>query len=51
MYEVVAEGWHEIWAYFRDSPEVRTYKGDFELYDTRIYDPANTEIEIYIAIK
>lgn len=51
VYEVVAEGWHEIWAYFRESPEVRTYTGDLELYDTRIYDPANTEIEIYIAIE
>lgn len=49
--EVVAQAWQEIWSYFEDSPEVRTYKGDFELYDTRNYDPANTQIEIYIAIE
>ncbi len=51
VYEVVAEAWQEIWDYFKESPEDRTYTGDFELYDTRNYDPVNTEIEIYIAIK
>ncbi|QSF47346.1 GyrI-like domain-containing protein [Paenibacillus tianjinensis] len=51
VYEVVAEAWQEIWDYFKESAEVRTYTGDFELYDTRNYDPANTEIEIYIAIE
>lgn len=50
-YEVVAQAWQEIWSYFKESPEVRTYTGDFELYDTRNYDPANTQIEIYIAIE
>ncbi|WP_310828588.1 GyrI-like domain-containing protein [Paenibacillus pedocola] len=51
VYEVVAEAWQEIWDYFKEAAEVRTYTGDFELYDTRNYDPVNLEIEIYIAIK
>lgn len=41
----------EIWAYFEASTEVRTYTGDFEIYDSRNFDPANTQVEIYIAIK
>lgn len=51
VYEVVAQAWYEIWAYFKESPEVRAYTGDFELYDSRNFDPANTELQIYIAIK
>ena len=51
VFEVVSLAWHEIWAYFKKSPEVRAYTGDFELYDTSSYDPANAEIEIYIAIQ
>lgn len=51
MYEVVPGAWREIWAYFKQTPEVRTYTGDFELYDSRNSDPANTEVQIYIAIE
>ncbi|MBH5319606.1 AraC family transcriptional regulator [Paenibacillus sp. GSMTC-2017] len=49
--EVVAEMWGVIWAYFKDAVEVRAFTGDFERYDGRNFDPANTEVEIYIAIK
>ncbi|MNI23484.1 Bacterial transcription activator, effector binding domain [compost metagenome] len=51
VYEVVAQAWGEIWEYFQASSETRAFTGDFELYDARHFDPANTEVQIYIAIK
>lgn len=51
VFEVVSQAWGEIWAYFQDAGEVRTFTGDFERYDSHNFDPANTEVEIYIAIK
>lgn len=51
VFEVVAQAWGEIWAYFKDSEEIRTFIGDFEIYDSRNFDPANTQVEIYIAIE
>ncbi|MCM3785371.1 GyrI-like domain-containing protein [Neobacillus mesonae] len=51
LQQVVAEGWREIWAYFQNSTEERTFTGDFELYDTRDLSPESTEVEIYIAIR
>lgn len=49
--EVVLQVWVEIWEYFKGSKEVRTYTGDFELYKANGFDPANAEVQIYIAIK
>lgn len=51
VFEVVSQAWGEIWAYFQDAEEIRTFTGDFERYDSRNFDPAHTEVEIYIAIK
>ncbi|NQX67770.1 GyrI-like domain-containing protein [Paenibacillus alba] len=51
VYEVVAQAWGNIWAYFKESEEVRAYTGDYELYDARNSDPAQTQIQIFIAIK
>ncbi|AIQ72570.1 hypothetical protein PODO_04445 [Paenibacillus odorifer] len=51
VFEVVAQAWGEIWAYFKESREARTYTGDFEIYDSRNFDPADTQVEIYIAIE
>ena len=51
VFEVVSEVWMEIWEYFKESKEIRTYTGDFELYDARNLDPAHSEVEIYIAIE
>ncbi|WP_342410439.1 effector binding domain-containing protein [Paenibacillus sp. FSL R10-2778] len=51
VFEVVVQAWGEIWAYFKESGEVRTYTGDFEIYDSRNFDPADTQVEIYIAIE
>ncbi|MEK8129036.1 GyrI-like domain-containing protein [Paenibacillus filicis] len=50
VHEVVAEAWGQIWDYYKDSEEVRAFTGDFEVYDSRHFDPANTEVQIYIAI-
>jgi predicted transcriptional regulator YdeE len=51
MEEVVPQAWAEIWQYFKDSPEKRTYTGDFELYDARKFDAAGVEVQIYIAVE
>ncbi|GGA06189.1 putative transcriptional regulator protein YobU [Paenibacillus marchantiophytorum] len=51
VYEVVGQAWAGIWAYFQESEEVRTFTGDYELYDSRNFDPMNTQVQIYIAIK
>jgi predicted transcriptional regulator YdeE len=51
VYEVVAQAWGEIWAFFEHSSIERTYSGDYELYDGRTFDPANAEVDIYIAVK
>lgn len=51
VHEVVPLAWARIWDYFRDSPEIRTFTGDFEVYDTRHFDPANVELQIYIAVR
>ncbi|WP_172194548.1 GyrI-like domain-containing protein [Saccharibacillus qingshengii] len=51
MGEVAAETWGEIWAYYAQSSEQRAYTGDFEVYDTRNFDPQAVEILIYIAVR
>ncbi|MFF2911627.1 GyrI-like domain-containing protein [Paenibacillus sp. NPDC057934] len=51
MEEVVPQAWTEIWQYFKDSLEKRTYTGDFELYDASKFDAAGVEVQIYISIK
>lgn len=49
--EVVPQAWADIWAYFQSAPEQRAYTGDFELYERRDFDPANAQVQIYIAIR
>lgn len=51
VFEVVVQAWNEIWAYFEHSSLKRTYTGDFELYDGRNLNPADAEVDIYIAVK
>ncbi|OAB40129.1 GyrI-like domain-containing protein [Paenibacillus glacialis] len=51
VFEVVAQSWGDIWTYFEESQEVRTFTGDFELYDGRNFDPTDAEVQIYIAIQ
>ena len=51
VYDVVLQAWEYIWQYFQESPEKRTFTGDYELYDNRNFDPSNAEVQIYIAIQ
>ncbi len=49
--EVVIKAWQDIWAWFANSQEERTYTGDFEKYDERCANPNEAQVDIYIAIK
>ncbi|SEG26948.1 GyrI-like domain-containing protein [Paenibacillus sp. UNC499MF] len=49
--EVVPQLWQEIWGYFQNAEEQRTYTGDFEVYDGRGFNPENGIVQIYIAIR
>lgn len=51
LLEVVPQVWHEIWSYFQQSADKRTYTGDYERYDMQQFDPANTVVDVYIAIE
>lgn len=50
VFETVAQTWDVIWNYFKDAPEVRTYTGDFEVYESTA-NPEQAEVKIYIAIQ
>ncbi|VVC75397.1 hypothetical protein AQUSIP_06870 [Aquicella siphonis] len=52
MPEVVINAWQEIWKMSaNDFGGERAYIADFEVYDQRASDPANTSLDIYIGIK
>ncbi len=52
MPEVVINAWQQIWKMSaNDFGGDRTYAADFEYYDQRATDPANTSLDIYIGIK
>ncbi len=52
MPEVVINGWQKIWKMSASDFEGdRAYIADFEVYDQRALDPANTSVDIYIGIK
>ena len=52
MPQVVINAWQEIWKITaNDFGGDRLYVADFELYDQRASDPANTSLDIYIGIK
>ena len=52
MPEVVINAWQQIWQMSSvDFGGDRAYIADFELYDQRAMDPANTSLDIYIGIK
>lgn len=52
MPEVVIDAWQQIWKMSTDDFEgKRAYIADFEVYDQRAMDPANTSVDIYIGIK
>ncbi|MCR8659189.1 GyrI-like domain-containing protein [Paenibacillus endoradicis] len=49
--EVVFQAWNAIWQWSETSSMKRTFTGDFEYYDERSADPANAQVDIYIAIE
>lgn len=52
MPEVVINAWQQIWQMSaNDFGGERAYVADFEVYDQRASDPANTSLDIYIGIK
>lgn len=52
MPEVVIDAWQQIWKMSSaDFEGDRAYIADFEVYDQRAIDPANTSLDIYIGIK
>ena len=52
MPDVVINAWQQIWKMTSEDFEGnRTYISDFEVYDQRANDPANTSLDIYIGIK
>lgn len=51
MPDVVIDAWQQIWKMTPDDLEgQRAYQADFEIYDQRAMDPANTSLDIYIGI-
>lgn len=52
MPDVVITAWQQIWEMSaNDFGGERAYIADFEVYDQRASDPANTSLDIYIGIK
>lgn len=52
MPQVVIDAWMQIWNMSdNDFEGRRAYIADFEVYDHRANDPANTSVDIYIGIK
>ncbi len=52
MPEMVIDAWQQIWKMTsHDFGGHRAYMADFEIYDQRAIDPANTSLDIYIGIK
>ena len=49
MPAVVIDAWQQIWQ-MDDLAEKRRYHVDFEVYDERAADPANTVLDVYILI-
>ncbi len=44
---IIGRTWEHIWNTAQD----RRFTADFEVYDARSADPANAEVDIYIAVK
>ncbi|WP_409346362.1 GyrI-like domain-containing protein [Paenibacillus sp. MBLB4367] len=51
LHEVVPQAWRYIWDYFQNGAVKRAYTGDFELYDSRDFDPRHTSVQIYISVE
>ncbi len=52
MPKVVIEMWQDIWNMQpSDLGGLRSYIGDFEVYDERSHDPQNAIVDIYVGLK
>lgn len=49
MGEVLSEAWGAVWAW--NNQGMRTFTGDFELYDERSLDPEHVQVDLYIAVR
>ncbi|MGF7532979.1 GyrI-like domain-containing protein [Bacillus mexicanus] len=47
--EVILETWKEIWTW--DQRHLRTFTGDFEIYDQNAAIPQRAQVRIYVAIR
>jgi predicted transcriptional regulator YdeE len=49
---VVVETWLRIWSHYQlPANGDRAYRADFEVYDQRAANPADTQVDIYIGLK
>lgn len=49
--KVVFEAWKRIWAQPQTPDYHRSYQADFEVYDERAVNPADTQIDIYVGLR
>lgn len=49
VFEIVVEAWAYIWEWSKTHN--RAFLTDFELYDERCIDPANSQVDIYISVR
>lgn len=48
VFEIVVEAWAYIWEWSKTHK--RAFLTDFEVYDERCMDPANSQVDIYISV-
>lgn len=51
VHQAVSEKWQEIWASSAHGLLKRTFRGDFELYDARSFNPNDATVQIYVAVE
>jgi predicted transcriptional regulator YdeE len=50
--KVVVEMWQRVWATPKSAlGGERTYKTDFEIYDQRAQNPADSVVDLYVAVR
>lgn len=50
--KVIVEIWQKVWATPKGAPGGdRTYKADFEVYDQRAQNPADSVVDLYVSVR
>jgi predicted transcriptional regulator YdeE len=49
--KVVPGVWQKVWKLEDEKKIQRSYKADFEIYDTRAQDPQNAQMDLYAGMK